>query len=141
MRQYGGRSLSCNNLKYTGMLVIAITIFTLFGCSMKSGDVNYNSVVSFSKGEKIKFPDFVLEYQGERNEKKEFPNGNSLNFKFHDFSLTNGSQQKTISWSSGTGDIGPVQFEFESKSYAIEMSYSEKLKTKLGSSELVIVKK
>jgi hypothetical protein len=120
--------------------VLSISFLSIF-CSMKSGDINYNSVVKFSKGEQLKFPDFTLEYTGERTEKKEFPNGNSLTFTFHDFSLTNGSVKKTVSWSSGTGDIGPMQFDFEGRNFEIEMSYSEKLKTKLDKNELVIVRK
>lgn len=124
------------------MLIIVLSIFSFFGCSMfKGGDANYDTVVSYSKGKQIKFPDFTLEYQGERKEKKEFPNGNSFTFTFYDFKLTNSNANKTISWSSGTGVIDPIEFEFDGKNYQIEMRYSEKLKEKLDEDELVIVKK
>ncbi len=102
---------------------------------------DYNTVVKYSKGEKIQFADFKLEFTGTRDEKKVFPNGNSLNFKFYDFTVSNDKTNKTISWSSGTGDIGPLQFEFDGKEYQLELSYSEMLKTKLSENELVIVKK
>ena len=121
-------------------MIILLSFLSLF-CSVKSGDINYNEIVKYSKEEQLKFPDFKLEFKGTRDEKKEFPNGSSLNFRFYDFSVSNDKTQKNISWSSGTGDIAPQQFEFDGKEYQLELSYSEKLKTKLGESELVIVKK
>ncbi|HWA06931.1 MAG TPA: hypothetical protein VG961_10310, partial [Ignavibacteria bacterium] len=95
----------------------------------------------FSKGEQIKFPDFTLEYTGERSETKQFPNGNSITMKFHEFNLTSSASKKQISWSSGTGDIAPVQFEIDGKKFELELRNSERLKTKLSENELVIVKK
>jgi hypothetical protein len=115
--------------------------FLSFFCSAKSGDVNYDTVVEYSKAQKIKFPDFTLEYMGERTEKKEFSNGNSFTFKFYDFKVSNSSAEKTISWSSGTGVIDPIPFEFDGKKYELERAYSEKLAKKLDDDELVIVKK
>jgi len=102
---------------------------------------DYDKVVKFSKGEQLKFPDFTIEYTGERTETKQFPNGNSLTMKFHEFNVTSASSQKKISWSSGTGEIAPVRFEIDGKNFELEMSNSEKLKTKLSENELVIVKK
>ncbi len=121
-------------------MIFMLCFISLF-CSMKSGDIDYNKSVKFSKGEQLMFPDFKLEFKGTRDEKKEFPNGNSLNFRFYDFTVSNDKTSKNISWSSGTGDIAPQQFEFEGKEYQLELSYSEKLKTKLSENELVIVKK
>ncbi len=101
---------------------------------------DYNTVVKFSKGEQIKFPDFMLEYTGERSETKQFPNGNSITMKFHEFNLTSSASKNQISWSSGMGDIAPMGFEIDGKNFELEMSFSEKLKTKLSENELVIVK-
>lgn len=110
------------------------------GCSAISGGKSeYNTIVSFSKSQKIQFPDFTLEFTGERNEKKEFPNGNSFNFRFYDFKISSPSDTKAVSWSGGTGDIAPSQFEFGGRKFELEMSYSEKLSKKLGDNELVIV--
>ena len=111
------------------------------GCSISGGKGEYDAVVSFSKGEKIQFPDFLLEYLGERTEKKEFPNGNSFTFTFYDFKLTSGTETKTINWSSGTGLIDPAPFEFGGKNFELELRNSEKLSKKLSEDELVIVKK
>lgn len=121
-------------------MIILLSFLSLF-CSVKGGNNGYDEVANYSKGEQLKFPDFKLEFKGTRDEKKEFPNGNSLNFRFYDFTVSNDKTTKNISWSSGTGDIAPLQFEFEGKEYQLELSYSEKLKTKLKENELVIVKK
>lgn len=121
-------------------MLIPLSLISLF-CSAKSGDVNYDSVVTFSKGEVLKFPDFSLEYLGERNEKKEFPNGNSFTFRYYDFKLSAGTETKTISWSSGTGVIDPLPFEFSGSKFELELRNSEKLSKKLDENELVIVKK
>lgn len=74
-------------------MIILLSFLSLL-CSVKGGDINYNTVVKFSKGEQLKFPDFKLEFTGTRDEKKEFPNGNSLNFRFYDFTVSNDKTQK-----------------------------------------------
>ena len=121
-------------------ILAIISLLSLFGCSAKGG-YEYNSIVSYSKNEAIKFPDFTLEFTGTRDEKKMFPNGNSINFRFYDFKINTGSETKTISWSSGTGDIAPLAFEAGGKKFELELSNSESLKKKLSENELVIVKK
>lgn len=122
------------------IILIFISLFTL-NCSNQTGMNDYDTVVKFSKGEQIKFPDFTLEFTGERTETKQFPNGNSITMKFHEFNVTSASSKKQISWSSGMGDIAPLGFEIDGKNFELEMSFSEKLKTKLSENELVIVKK
>lgn len=121
--------------------MIILLSFLSFFCSAKSGDINYDTVVKFTKGEQLTFPDFAIEYTGERSETKQFPNGNSITMKFHEFNVTSSATKKQISWSSGMGDIAPMGFEIDGKNFELEMSFSEKLKTKLSENELVIVKK
>ncbi|HAX49762.1 MAG TPA: hypothetical protein PK605_04575 [Ignavibacteria bacterium] len=122
------------------IVLIFISLF-IFNCSNQSGMNDYNTVVKFSKGEQLKFPDFTIEYTGERTETNQFPNGNSVTMKFHEFAVTSASSNKKVSWSSGTGDIAPAAFEIDGKNFELEMSNSEKLKTKLSENEFVIVKK
>jgi hypothetical protein len=38
-----------------------------------------------------------------------------------------GKTEKTVSWTAGTGDIGPVTFEFGGKRYQLELRRSDKL--------------
>lgn len=129
-----------NKINLKLLILIFVSLFTL-NCSNQTGMNDYNTVVKFSKGEQIKFPDFILEYTGERSDTKQFPNGNSITIKFHEFNLTSTASKKQISWSSGTGDIAPMGFEIDGKKFELEMSYSEKLKSQLSENELVIVKK
>lgn len=122
---------------------IVLMVFSIFGlnCTKAGDSIDYNKVVEYEKGKILKFPDFTLEYLDERTEKKDFPDGSSLTFRFFDFKISGEKESKVISWSFGTGDIAPVDFEFDGKKYQIEMSNSEALKQRLKKNEIVIVKK
>jgi hypothetical protein len=58
-------------------------------------------------------------------------------FLYYDFKVRTANIEKAVSWSSGTGDIGPVQFEIAGKHYQLELRHSDKL-GKLKDNELVI---
>lgn len=122
------------------LLVFFISMFS-FNCTKGKSADDYNTVIEYEKGKVLKFPDFSLEYMDERTEKKEFPNGNVINFRFFDFKISNEKESKVISWSFGSGDIAPLDFEFDGKKYQLEMSNSEALKQRLKKNEIVIVKK
>ncbi len=95
---------------------------------------DYAARVRFRKAAPISFPDFVLTYLGERRVASErFPRG----FLFHDFHVAGAAGPQTVSWSSGTGDIGPALFRVGSKQFALELSRSDKLGV-LKPNELVI---
>lgn len=130
-------------MKFKISIILALSILSFIdtGCSSKTGGADYNTVVSFSKGEKITFPDFVLEYRDEREVENTFPNGNKVKMKFHDFEANNGGERVIVSWSSGTGDIAPSSFEIGGNKYELELRISEKLSKNLAENELVIVKK
>lgn len=55
----------------------------------------------------------------------------------YDFKVYQGSQSQLISWSSGTGDIGPTLFELAGNRYALELAMSDKLGI-LDENELVL---
>lgn len=127
------------------MRIAVKTIVLLFGltglmCGTVKGDSDYNAVAEFKEGTPVKFPDFTLTFLGVKDEKKDLPNG-SLNFRFYEFKLSDGTNEKTIRWSSGTGDIAPLDFEFGSGKFLLELKNSEKLNKKLNENELVIVKR
>lgn len=130
-------------MRYQKIIILFVLFITLFNfnCSKGKGISDYNTVVDYEKGIVLYYPDFNLEYIDERNEKKDFPNGNTITFKFFDYKISNDKESKTISWSFGTGDIAPTEFEFDGKKYQLEMSNSESLKLRLKKNELVIVKK
>ena len=98
---------------------------------------NYGEKNVFKKGKSLDFPDFRLIYLGQRRVKSElFPRG----FLYYDFLVEKGNISETISWSSGTGDIAPLEFRIENKIYFLELAISDEL-GKLKNNELVIWEK
>jgi hypothetical protein len=97
----------------------------------------YGSKVSFNRAQPLQFPDFTLEYAGERRvSSKQFPRG----FLYHDFIVSGASERITVSWSAGTGDIGPVVFTVAGKQFSLELVVSDNL-GRLKPNELVITKR
>jgi len=95
---------------------------------------SYATRVKYQAGQKIEFPDFTVEYVGERRTGvTAYPRG----FLYYDFKVRTANIEKVVSWSSGTGDIGPVEFEIGSKRFLLELRRSDKL-GKLNKDELVI---
>lgn len=85
----------------------------------------------------VKFEDFTIVYIGERRASSDiFPRG----FLYHDFKIQIQIEEKTVSWTSGIGDIAPTAFEIGGKNYELELKISDKL-GKLAENELVIWKK
>lgn len=111
--------------------------FALPACAgTRGGPVSYGTKVHFAKGSTLTFPDFELAYAGTRK-----VSGSSYPrpFVYHDFQVTGGGKSKTVSWSSGTGDIGPTVFEFGGKNFRLELSRSDKL-GRLAENEVVVWK-
>jgi hypothetical protein len=95
---------------------------------------SYGTRVQYRPGEKIDFPDFTVEFVGERRKTVPvYPRG----FLYYDFKVSKGKAEKVISWTTGTGIIDPTDLEFDGKSYHLELHRSEKL-GKLKDNELVI---
>jgi hypothetical protein len=99
-------------------------------------DGRYGEKMKFAKRIRIAFPDFVLEYTGQRRETSEkYPRG----FLFYDFKATLEGVSVPFSWSSGTGDIGPASFKVKESSFSLELKHSDKLGP-LKEDELVVWK-
>jgi hypothetical protein len=95
---------------------------------------SYGTRVKYRASQKIDFPDFTVEYLGERRKTLPvYPKG----FLYYDFKITRGNAEKVVSWTTGTGIIDPTDFEFDGKPYRLELRRSEKL-GKLKDNELVI---
>jgi hypothetical protein len=110
-----------------------------FGGASDNRAQKYGEKVSYSGGNELKFPDFNIKFTGKREQK--YPNENSnRTMTFYDFEATKGDAKKKVSWSSGTGDIGPAFFEIGGGSYVLELSQSDILKS-LEEGFLVIWKK
>ena len=90
--------------------------------------------MKYQVGQKIEFPDFTVEYIGERRKSVPvYPRP----FIYYDFKASKGRAEKVVSWTTGTGLIGPMDFEIGSKHYQLELRHSDKL-GKLQDNELVI---
>jgi hypothetical protein len=114
---------------------LALGVF-LAACAPQAAAAEYGARVGFTKGGAVKFPDFVLTYIGERRVASDrYPRG----FLFHDFTVAAPPGSQTVSWSSGTGDIGPKLFRVGPKQFALELSRSDKLGP-LKANELVVTR-
>jgi hypothetical protein len=95
---------------------------------------SYGTRVKYRSGQKIEFPDFAIEYVGERRKSiSVYPRG----FLYYDFKVSKGTAEKMVSWTTGTGVIDPTDFEIDGKRYQLELRHSDKL-GKLKDNELVI---
>jgi hypothetical protein len=89
----------------------------------------YGEKVSYSSGEELKLPDFTIRFVGKREEKISKDIVFPLKMTFYDFEIAKGEAKKKVSWSSGTGDIGPAFFEIGGGNYVLELSQSDILKS------------
>ena len=96
--------------------------------------VSYGTRVKYRAGQKIEFPDFTIQYVGERQKSVPvYPRP----FLYYDFKVSKGRTEKMISWTTGTGVIDPTDFEIAGKHYQLELRHSDKL-GKLKEDELAI---
>lgn len=128
----------------TTILAWLLLFFLVTGCQSaalfggnRSPDpevAGYGEKVRFAESHPIRFPDFTLTYLGQRHVSSDkFPRG----FDYHDFQIGRAAEGFTVSWSSGTGVIGPTIFELAGQSYRLELRYADAL-GKLADDEVVI---
>ncbi len=110
--------------------------------STTSVEQSSKNVVSASYGEKttygqsitLKFPDFDLIFTGtERSPWPSKTDNKDLYLEHYLFTLEKDGVEKSISWSSGTGLVVPLPFEFSDKKYTIILPST--------SNELIITQK
>lgn len=123
-------------------LVFVISVLLAFAGPVSCGHAaseqkaSYETRVKYELEQKIEFPDFTVEYVGERRKAVSvYPRG----FLYYDFKVSKGNTEKMVSWTIGTGVIDPTDFEFDGKHYQLELRHSDKL-GKLKENELVIWK-
>jgi hypothetical protein len=113
-----------------------LALFSPVSCGHAASEqkASYGTGVKYRVGQKIEFPDFTIEYLGERRKSVPvYPRP----FIYYDFKVTKEKAEKVISWTTGTGLIGPMEFEIGGKQYQLELRHSNKL-GKLSDNELVI---
>ncbi len=95
----------------------------------------YGAKVRYAQGQPLNFPDVTLEFVGKRESPPSSDYPRSMTF--YDFKVHQGSQAQLVSWTAGTGDIGPTLFELAGNRYALELAISDKLGS-LDQDELVL---
>jgi hypothetical protein len=108
----------------------------LFAClaAVAAHAADLGAKVTYKKETPVQFGNFTLTFVGERHVVPEkYPRG----MTFYDFRVTSAAGNQTISWSSGTGDIGPTIFKVGNEQFWLELKRSDKL-GKLKDNELVV---
>jgi hypothetical protein len=117
---------------FSGLLALFSPVS--FGHAASEQKASYRTGVKYRVGQKIEFQDLTIEYLGERRKSVPvYPRP----FIYYDFKVTKEKAEKVISWTTGTGLIGPMEFEIGGKQYQLELRHSNKL-GKLSDNELVI---
>ena len=95
----------------------------------------YGAKVHYVQGQPLHFPDLNLEFVGRREvpASTDYPRA----MTFYDFKVYQGSETQLVSWSAGTGDIGPTLFEVAGQRYTLELARSDTLGA-LAEAELVL---
>jgi hypothetical protein len=102
--------------------------------AVEPGAAAYGTKVTFREGQALRFPNFELVYTGKRKvTPPQYPRG----WWAYDFQVLAGKEEQKISWSAGTGDIGPTRFTIAGSAYDLELSRSDKL-GRLKDDELVV---
>lgn len=122
-----------------GRWFILLLCVTTVSCSIQKTNAaeSYGRKIHFTKDVALHFSDFDLTYIGERHVPlKAYPHG----FTYYDFVATTGEKTVKVSWTSGTGNIGPYEFKIAGHTYDLELRISDKLGS-LQTDELVVNRK
>jgi hypothetical protein len=125
--------LSCAAL--AGCFIGIACALTVSACAPAPAD--YGMKVRFKKDVALAFPEFDLTYLGRRHvDSPKFKPG----FNYEDFRISRGKDTITVSWSSGTGSLGPREFEFAGRNFELELRHHDTLGW-LKEDEVVVTKK
>ena len=66
----------------------------------------------------VEFPDFTIEYLGDR--KVNTPKYVHKYFVYSDYKITSGDLDTIVSWSSGAGELSPLEFSVRGKIFSFQ---------------------
>ena len=106
-------------------MAVLICLATLAGCREQiptpSPDTqpSYGIKIDYAEGRQIKFPDFTIEFVGEKAPRsyEKYPR--------HEFRVTRGDEVQEVSWGRDRGDIGRVRFKVGDDNYLMELIGSQ----------------
>jgi hypothetical protein len=120
-------------------LALLIYLATLAGCHEQvlnpslDTQPSYGVKVKYAKGQPIEFPDFTIEFVGEK------PPRSYENYPRHEFKITRKAEVQDVSWGRDQGDIGRVKFKVGDNNYLMELVGSQEYGF-MGENVLVIWK-
>lgn len=113
-------------------VLVLISLLLVAGSCLAA---DYGKKELFAKGKALVFPDCELTFTGTRRvSSANFPRG----FLYYDFEAKSEGKTKSVSWSGGTGDIGPEFFEVNGRKFVLELSASAAFKGFMKDNELVL---
>jgi hypothetical protein len=121
-------------VRFTAAAVAAVICLFLPRAGAAEPGPSYGTKVSYRKNQPLAFPDFTLTYTGSR---EVAPPAGLRAWKVHEFTVVTDGKEQKVSWSSGTGDIGPTAFSVGRKKFLLELAISDTL-GKLKEGELVL---
>jgi hypothetical protein len=85
---------------------------------------DFGAKVAYRQNTPIQFDKFTLTYLAQRRVvSKQYSRGMLV----YDFRVKSAQGEQTLSWSAGTGEIGPALFRVGSEQFALELRHSDKL--------------
>ena len=125
-------------IKAVTKLALATVLLLIMMVACNPGSTQpptYGVKIQYAEGQPLNFPDVTLEFVGKRESpgSSDYPRG----MIFYDFKVHQGSRAQLVSWTAGTGDIGPTLFDLAGHRYALELAISDKLGS-LEEDELVL---
>jgi len=118
-------------------IIVENNIYLFF--NTRTSQYNYGEIITYEKDKALEFPDFSIKYTGER--KEEVPQYAQGYFIYYDFEISTDNKSDIVSWSSGTGSIGPKYFNFNNQDYVLEKGASILQEKVLQNDEIVIWEK
>lgn len=85
---------------------------------------SYGEWVSYSQNRPIQFQDFDLEFLG-TEDNIFYPGTDRRLAPIYKFDASKGDKVSPFSWSEGTGEIAPADFELHGSTYFVEIGNSE----------------
>jgi hypothetical protein len=95
-------------IAYTLLMVHLGAVAASSHAAVSSETVAYGSKVRFGAGRTLRYPDFQVSYMGKHHvTPPQYPRG----WWTYDFKVRGKVDEQTVSWSGGTGDIGPTRYK------------------------------
>jgi hypothetical protein len=102
--------------------VCATLLAVLVGIPAFAAD--FGTKVAYHPNTPVQFDKFTLTYLAQRRvSSKQYPRGMVV----YDFRVKSAQGEQTVSWSAGTGEIGPTFFRVGGEQFALELKHADKL--------------